>query len=125
MAVKGDLSELSVVLAFLTFIGIALYMIAKRKAPAAAKPAATKQKRVTFAAPPPKPSFDVGSAPGWGGGRWLGHGDFLFRNRMDHPFQRMPDNAGHPPMQHGGRGHEMQHPSMMQNMGGHPMMQRV
>ena len=96
MAVKGDLSELSVVLALLPFLGIGLYMLAKRKAPAP-KPAtaAAKQKRVTIA-PPPKPTFDAGSAPGWGGGRWLGHGDFLFRNRMDHPFQRMPENAGHP-----------------------------
>ena len=116
MAVKGDLSELSVVLAFLTFLGIGLYMFAKRKGSnpvAAAKPV---QKRVKI--PPPKhnPVFDAGSAPGWGGGRWLGHGDFLFRNRMDHPFQRMPDHAGHPPAGH---------PPMMQNMGGHAMMQRV
>jgi hypothetical protein len=100
MAVKGELAELLVVLAFLTFLGIGIYMFAKRKADIA-KPSrrtrvAVKEKRVRFAPHSKKMEFDPGSAPGWGGGRWLGHGDFLFRNRMDHPFQRMPDNAGHP-----------------------------
>lgn len=96
MAVKGDLTELSVVLAFLTFIGVALYMIAKRKGTKKTAKKAAKAERVVI--PPPRRStgVDPGSAPGWGGGRWLGHGDFLFRNRMDHPFQQMPNYAGHP-----------------------------
>jgi hypothetical protein len=99
MAVRGDVSELLVVLAILTLIGALVFVLSKRKQSAKAEVAATKKptkKLVRKPRGPQQPVLDAGSAPGWGGGRWLGHGDFLFRNRMDHPFQRMPDHAGHP-----------------------------
>ncbi len=62
--------------------------------------------------PPPKPVVIVqqpppvvvkpaqwelaGVGPGWGGGRWLGEGDFKHFGRMDHPFRDRPAHSGHP-----------------------------
>ena len=38
----------------------------------------------------------AGVGPGWGGGRWLGEGDFKHFGRMDHPFRDRPAHSGHP-----------------------------
>jgi hypothetical protein len=37
-----------------------------------------------------------GVGPGWGGGRWLGEGDFKHFGSMDHPFRDQPRYSGHP-----------------------------
>lgn len=37
-----------------------------------------------------------GVGPGWGGGRWLGEGDFKHFGSMDHPFSHQPRYSGHP-----------------------------
>jgi hypothetical protein len=59
--------------------------------------AAEEKPAVVFVKPKiiTQPVFsDVG--PGWGSGRWLGHGDFIFRRDMDHPYGHHPSYAGHP-----------------------------
>lgn len=41
--------------------------------------------------------WDLGGVgPGWGGGRWLGEGDFKHFGSMDHPFTNQPRYSGHP-----------------------------
>lgn len=43
-----------------------------------------------------KPVQWGGVGPGWGGGRWLGEGDFKHFGSMDHPFRNQPRYSGHP-----------------------------
>ncbi len=54
----------------------------------------TKEEKVVAKPVKKKETFVVG--PGWGGGRWLGGGDFHFAEKMQHPFADQPRYAGHP-----------------------------
>ncbi len=56
----------------------------------------------------------AGVGPGWGGGRWLGEGDFKHFGRMDHPFRDRPTHSGHP----------MQMPDLPQALPQAPPMRR-
>jgi hypothetical protein len=96
MAVRNNASteEVLVVLVIAGLIAAAIsYSISSKQAAVAA----AQQPKVIFVKPDivKKPVFsDVG--PGWGSGRWLGHGDFVFRHEMDHPYGRLPRYSGHP-----------------------------
>jgi hypothetical protein len=37
-----------------------------------------------------------GMGPGWASGRWLGEGDFVHHDKMEHPFRDQPHYSGHP-----------------------------
>ncbi len=72
-----------------------------------------------------KPPHWGGVGPGWGGGRWLGEGDFKHFGAMDHPFRDPPQYSGHPQMPlpvHGRHGDMPQMPHMQPMPPMPPMM---